>query len=32
VGYAVREALAAHFTEDGLKLFDATVDWALGAK
>jgi hypothetical protein len=32
VGYAVREALAAHFTEDGLKLFDAAVDWALGAK
>jgi hypothetical protein len=32
VGYAVREALAAHLTEDGLKIFDATVDWALGAK
>jgi hypothetical protein len=32
VGYAVREALAAHFTEDGLKLFDAAVDWSLGAK
>jgi hypothetical protein len=32
VGYAVREALAAHFTEDGLKIFDAAVDWAFSAK
>lgn len=29
VGYAVREALAANLTADGLKLFDAAVTWAL---
>jgi hypothetical protein len=30
VGYAIREALAANLTADGLKLFDAAITWALG--
>jgi hypothetical protein len=30
VGYAIREALAANLTGDGLKLFDAAITWALG--
>ncbi len=29
VGYAIREALAANLTADGLKLFDAAITWAL---
>jgi len=30
VGFAAREAIASHFSEQGLKVFDTAVDWVLG--
>jgi hypothetical protein len=30
VGFAAREDVASHFTEQGLEVFDAAVDWTLG--
>jgi hypothetical protein len=32
VGFAAREDVASHFTEQGLKVFDTAVDWVLGHK
>ena len=32
VGFCEREAIAAHMSPDGLKLFDSAIDWALGLK
>jgi hypothetical protein len=32
VGFCAREAIASHFSPDGLKIFDSAVDWALGLK
>jgi len=32
VGFAAREAIASHFSEQGLTVFDTAVDWALGLK
>jgi hypothetical protein len=32
VGFAAREAIASHFSEQGLKVFDTAVDWTLGFK
>ncbi len=31
-GFAAREDVASHFTEQGLKVFDTAVDWVLGTK
>ncbi len=31
-GFAAREDIASHFTEQGLKVFDTAVDWVLGHK